>query len=274
MKTGRFAPLALLLALAAPACDIKVGEKGGFSIEPTQGKANDEWVRSYSLPKGGRLEIVNTYGSIDGFPANGAAVEVTAERELRLGNPEIAQEQLKQIVMIEEVSPDRVRVQSPTGLGAAEGPLHGATLGVNYKVGIPPGLIVLLKTEFGHIRVENLHGQLTTTTTNGGLTLKDVSGQLDAGTVNGGVAATLTAITGDVKLAAVNGGVRLGIPMTADAEIEATAVNGAVSLDEGLGVVTTQKERQRVVGRLNKGGPKITAQVVNGSVRVTHGAVN
>jgi DUF4097 and DUF4098 domain-containing protein YvlB len=274
MRTRRFVPLALLLALAAIACDIKVGEKGGFSIEPTQGKANDEWVRSYALPKGGRLEIVNTYGNIDAFAATGDAVEVTAEREFRLGNPEIAQAELKKIMMIEEVAPDRVRVQSPTGLGEAEGPLHGATLGVNYKVGIPPGLIVLLKTEYGHIKVENIHGQLTTATTNGGLTLKDVSGPLDAGTVNGGVTATLTAVTGDVKLAAVNGGVRLGIPTTADAEIEATAVNGGVSLDDGLGVVTTQKERQRVVGRLNKGGPKITAQVVNGGVRMTSGAVN
>jgi hypothetical protein len=274
MQTRPFAPVALLLALAATACDIKVGEKGGFSIEPTQGKANDEWVRSYTLAKGGRLEIVNTYGNIDGFPAKGEAVEVTAERELRLGNPEIAQQELTKVMMIEEVAPDRVRVQSPTGLGVPEGPLHGATLGVNYKVGIPPGLIVLLKTEHGNIRVENIQGQLTTTTTNGGLTLKGVSGPLDAQTVNGGVVATLIAVTGDVRLSAVNGGVRLGMPQTADAEIEATAVNGGVNLDDGLGVVTTQKERQRVVGRLNKGGPKITAQVVNGGVRVTQGAVD
>ena len=274
MKPRPFAPVALLLALAAIACDIKVGEKGGFSIEPTQGKANDEWVRSYALPKGGRLEIVNTYGNIDGFPAKGEAVEVTAERELRLGNPEIAQAELMKVMMIEEVGPDRVRVQSPTGLGIPEGPLHGATLGVNYKVGIPPGLIVLLKTEYGNVRVENLHGQLTTTTTNGGLNLIGVSGPLDAQTVNGGVVATLAAVTGDVKLSAVNGGVRVELPVNADAEIEATAVNGGVSVDDALGVATTQKERQRLVGRLNKGGPKITAQVVNGGVRMTSGAVN
>lgn len=268
------APAALLLALVTAACDIKVGEKGGFSIEPTQGKANDEWVRTYSLPKGGRLEIVNTYGSIDAFPAKGDAVEVTAERELRLGNPDIVQEQLKKVAMIEEVTPDRVRVQSPTGLGIGDGPLHGATLGVNYKVGIPPGLIVLLKSEHGNVKVENVQGQLTATTTNGGLTLRGVSGPVDARTVNGGVNATLTAVTGDVTVSAVNGGVRLGVPPTADAEIEATAVNGGASVDDALGVVTTQKERQRVIGRLNKGGPKITAQVVNGGVRVTSGAVD
>lgn len=122
MQTRAFAPAALLLALAAPACDIKVGEKGGFSIAPTQGKATDEWVRSYPLPPGGRLEIVNTFGSIEGFPAKGASVEVTAEREIRLGNPEAAEAELKKLQMIEEVGPERVRVQSPASLAGGEGP--------------------------------------------------------------------------------------------------------------------------------------------------------
>lgn len=133
---------------------------------------------------------------------------------------------------------------------------------------------MLLQTEHGNVRVDNVQGQLTTTTTNGGLTLRGITGPLDAQTVNGGVVASLTAISGDVRLSAVNGGIRLGLPPSADAEIEATAVNGAVSLDDALDVVTTQKERQRVVGRLNKGGPTIRAQVVNGGVRVTQGAVD
>jgi len=39
-------------------------------------------------------------------------------------------------------------------------------------------------------------------------------------------------------------------------------------LDEALSLAATQRERQHIVGQLNKGGRKIAAQIVNGGIRV------
>ena len=49
----------------AAACDVKVSDKGDVSVDLVNGKATDEWVRTYTIAKGGHLEIVNDKGSIE-----------------------------------------------------------------------------------------------------------------------------------------------------------------------------------------------------------------
>lgn len=250
-------------------CDVKVGEHG-LSFDIAEGKATDEWVRSYALSAGGSLEIVNANGRIEAFPAKGATVEVTARREFRASSDEQAQETLKGTQMIEEVSPDRVRIETPARVfGDGEGPFRQRFLNVNYRIGIPPGLTVSLKTENGHVSVDNVQGTLTIRSTNGGITANGLAGPLDVQTVNGGVNVGLTALAGDVTVGGVNGGVRITVPPGLDANLELHAVNGGVSVDDALSTTTTQKERQHIIGQINKGGPKIAAQIVNGGVRVS-----
>ena len=48
----------LWLALASLGCDVKVGEDG-LSVDFAGTRATDEWVRSYDIKPGGRLEIIN-----------------------------------------------------------------------------------------------------------------------------------------------------------------------------------------------------------------------
>ena len=79
----RFPRLMLVVCLLGTgvACDVKVG-KDGLSLDVASGKAADEWTRTYTLPKGGRLEIINVNGVIEVFPATGSQVEVVAKREV------------------------------------------------------------------------------------------------------------------------------------------------------------------------------------------------
>lgn len=264
MHTRSLAPAALVLALLAPACDVKVGEGGNLSFDIAEGRAEDEWSRTYTLAPGGRLEVVGLFGSIEAYPTEGTTVEVAAKRTLWGRSLEEAQAELKTLQMIEETAPDRVRVQTPP---TPEG--SHLRKSVDYRVGVPAGLVVLFKTENGSITVKDVTGQLTAQTTNGGLTLNGLAGPLDASTVNGGINAELAPLDGDVKLGAVNGGIRFSVPPTIDADLEATTVNGGVSVDDDLKMTVTQKDRTQMRGRFNKGGRKISAQVVNGGVRVS-----
>ncbi len=262
-------PAAVLsLSLVLAGCDVKVGE-GGLSFDIAEGRATSEWVRSYTLPAGGSFEIVNLNGRIDAFPATGATVEVTAKLELRAGSDEQAQEALKGASLVEDVTPERVRIEAPVqAAGDREGPFQRRFMRVDYRVGVPPGLNVSLKTENGQLEVVNLNGKVTLNSTNGGITARGISGSLDAQTVNGGINVDIPAMAGDVKVGGVNGGIRIRVRSSVDANLELHAVNGGVSVDDALPVTTTQRERQHIIGQLNKGGQTISAQIVNGGVRV------
>src|SRR5689334_13130390 len=104
--------LALLVfwsALAGVACDVQVGDKG-VSVDIAHGKAVDEWVRSYTIAPGGRLEIANLNGAIEVTPAAGRTVEIRATREARAGSDDAAHELLQKTSIVEQVSADRVTV--------------------------------------------------------------------------------------------------------------------------------------------------------------------
>jgi hypothetical protein len=261
--------LSLLVVLCA--CDIKVNPQGEVSLNINEGgRAEDEWTRQYRLSPGGRLEIVNVAGSIEARAATGSDVTVRAVRTVRSRSDEAARDALGNIQMLEEVAPGRVRVEAkadqnpPPGSGAPR-----SQIAIEYHLGVPPGLEVVLKTEHGAVNLENVQGTLSVSSTNGGINGRGLSGSLKAATVNGGIQVDLAAVTGDVELVTINGGVRVELPADVDAVIDARAVNGGVSIDERLPLTATERARLHVAGRLNDGGPQISLRTTNGGVRVT-----
>jgi hypothetical protein len=69
----------------------------------------------------------------------------------------------------------------------------------------------------------------------------------------------------------VNGAIRLDLSPDVQATLEASAINGGVVVRDGVALESTERGRQRVAGRINKGGPKIVAQTTNGGVVVSTG---
>ena len=142
-------------------------------------------------------------------------------------------------------------------------------LTVKYEVRIPPGLNILLKTQNGEVRLENIQGvRIEVASTNGGITGRGVSGAVEASTVNGGIQMDLEAVTGDTRMVTVNGGVMLSVAPGVNADLEATVVNGGVLVQDGLSLTGDERSRQRVAGRIGSGGPRLVVQTTNGGVRV------
>lgn len=261
----------VLLLLGAAGCDIKVNQNG-VSVDIAEGRASDEWTRTYSMSPGGRVEIVNVNGGIQVTPAAGGQVEVFARREARTQDEAASKEILQKIEMVEEVAADRVKIQAKTT--AWEGSFAGGLgqrpqVTVEYRLSVPPGLHVDLKTENGGLRLQNVNGSFVTASTNGGINARGVSGSFAAALVNGGIQVDLAQVSGDVSLVTVNGGVRLELPSGVKADLDVRAVNGGVSVDERLGLEATEQARLHIAGRLNGGGPTISAQTTNGGVRVS-----
>jgi len=270
MRLLSFIAIACLLAAG---CDVRVSDKGSISVDLAHGKATDEWTRTYTIAKGGRLEIVNDTGAIEIGRSAGATVDVRAMREARSDSDDGARALLGRVEMNEQVTPDSVRIEAraPEGVAGGRGLRRfgrGSGLTIEYRVLLPAGLSATFRTENGQIRLDNVDGRLEVASTNGGITGRAVSGSLKASAVNGGVQLGFDALHDDVEVTVVNGGVRIEVPRSLDADLEASTVNGGVRVDDDLPLDASVRDRVRVTGRINKGGPRIVLHTTNGGVRV------
>ena len=264
---------ALAVAVLLPGCDIKV-DGDNVSVGVSRGKASDDWVRSYTLPKGARFEVANENGEILVKGTQGTEVKVTAHREVTARSDEEAQDRLKNLKMREDVSADRVFIEALTS-GSMKDVGFVRGVGIRWDIEVPDGLTVSVKTMNGTVRLNDVNGRITAATTNGNVSGNAITGAVQGSSVNGSVSINLDEVKGDVQLSTVNGAVRLELPPTADAELHATTVNGGVSVDDKLAFADVLNNRSNFGaptsfrGRLNKGGPRVTLQTTNGPVRVS-----
>jgi hypothetical protein len=263
---GMRLPVLLVCAAVAAGCDIQVGERGVTSIGITEGRAEDEWTRTYTVQPGGTVEIVNVNGFIEATGGTGSQVEVRAERIVRGHGTENAESRLKQLQMREEVSGERVRIEAQPP--RQQGILDHSSLTVNYRVTVPRGDGLALKSDNREIRLDSLAGHVTATTINGAITGELLSGPAALDTTNGAIRLDLAGVGGDVKLATINGGIRLDIGSGVKATLDATCVNGSIDVADDLKLQATETSPRRLLGTFNGGGPRIAATTVNGGIRI------
>jgi hypothetical protein len=257
--------VAILAGVLTAGCDVQVGDNG-VSFGIAQGKATDEWVRSYTLQPGGHLDISNINGPITVEASTDGKVEVRAVREARGSSDDAARQLLADVRMTEDVAPDHVRVAVQRVGQSSSG--FGRSISARFTVRVPPDLVVSVRTENGAVQLTGVHGTLTAATTNGGVTGRELSGGVTATTVNGGVLLSMHEVRKDITARTVNGGVRIELPPDVNAELSASVVNGGVNVDDALKLAGRQQDRRHVSGTLNNGGPRISADTTNGGVRI------
>jgi DUF4097 and DUF4098 domain-containing protein YvlB len=272
MKQHRRLGVVCLAVLIAPfvltGCDVKVGENG-IDLDVTHGRANDEWKRTYTLAKGGRLEIVSGGGPVNVTSSAGQTVEIHIIRESRASTDEAALQALKEETISEEVAPDRVKVQTTRPRGENSGPFGRRRISTEYRVSIPAGLNVAIRGENADVSLNDVQGQFTLENTNGGFRVSGLSGSITATTVNGLIDLNIAEVHGDIKATTVNGPIRIGLPADVNATLDARTVNGNVSVDDALPFTAAERERLRVSGRFGNGGPTVTLNTTNGPVRIS-----
>jgi hypothetical protein len=253
------------LGVVLSACDIAVNGEGGFRLD-ARGRAQDEWTRSYSIPAGGRLELINVNGRITAEASDAAMVEIRGERVARAATDEGAQDLLGRLEIREEVGDERVRVEvRPPRMSGASG--HE----VKWTVRVPRGVAVDLRTVNGGVRMTGLHGDVRARSTNGGITAKNLTATtVDVSVTNGGIEIELAQAvsSGSFQLQAVNGGVTLLLPDASKADVVARCVNGGISVSGFDLEPTGEQTRRRVDGKLNGGGARVSLETVNGGVKI------
>lgn len=256
----------LLFTTAVAGCDIAVDGHGGLDFGLAGGKASDQWTRTYQVPAGGRLELINVNGRITAEASDGTAIEVSAARAAKATTDEAAKALLDRIEMREEVGTERVRVEvrAPRTTGPSG---HEFT----WTVKVPRGVSVDLRTVNGGVRVANLDGEVRLRSTNGGIKGTGLlATSVDASVTNGGVDIELAKAvsTGTYQMEAVNGGVSVHLPGDSRADIAGRCVNGGITTQDLTLEMVGEQNRRRLDATLNGGGAKVSLETVNGGVTI------
>jgi DUF4097 and DUF4098 domain-containing protein YvlB len=257
-RVSRLAVCALLvpLACAVAACDMSLGNLAGRAV--------DEWTRTYPLSPGGEVHIGNTNGRIEVEAGDGTSVEIKAERIARAATDEGARELLPRITIKEEVSPDRVSVETERMSGI----MIGANYEVRYHVRAPKTAAIDVSNTNGAVVIRGSGGKVAARTTNGSVTTRDLTGPVEARTTNGSVNVDMASIKGDrIALRTTNGSLTLHVPDDAKADVVATWTNGGISVSD-VKVDVSERSRRRFEGRINGGGAPIELQTTNGGIRI------
>jgi hypothetical protein len=246
-----------LLALAATAlsaCNLNLS---------TDVEAKDQWTRTYPLSADGTLAISGTNGQITITGGDSNTVTVNAERIVKASTEEVAKQHLTSFEMKEDVSPDRVSIDSTT-----RGISLNVSRRVNFTVTVPKTASVTVKTSNGEVEVSNIGGHFIAESTNGRVTGTSLQKSAQVSTSNGVISLAFDNVAGEGIVAeTTNGTVTLTIPTMTNAELSARVTNGAVT-HENLNLHVSEASRRRVDGRLGTGGPPIRLETTNGAITI------
>lgn len=254
-RTGFIGALLLLLALPAASSTIK-----------------DTFDKTWDVTQERALVLSNENGSIEIQSWDRDQVRVHAEIDLRAGSRSAAEEAMAQLKIdaIRNGDTISVRTHKPKGSDGFFAWLAGRHLDVtvHYEITVPSRFDVDIETVNGSIDARSLDGSLRFDTVNGRIEVHDSRGTVSADTVNGSIDVEILEVEGNGRMtfATTNGGVRLTLPSTIAADLDASTTNGKIATN--IPVSTHSVSRSRLRGTLNGGGPEIKVRTVNGSIRI------
>lgn len=121
------------------------------------------------------------------------------------------------------------------------------------------------RTSGGHIDVSNSEGTVKVKTSGGHIKLADISGTVEASTSGGGISADLSTIEQYAELSTSGGNVNINIPEQLGVDLNLRGSYVSTNLQNFSGDV----DKDEVRGKLNGGGPMISARTSGGSVSVS-----
>jgi DUF4097 and DUF4098 domain-containing protein YvlB len=219
-----------------------------------------------SIPTGRTLEVKGVNGEIRIEPSTGSEVQVSARITARRSDPN----DVRVEVVPGEGGDVRICSVYPTNDGpvgcAGRGNIRDNDTKVNFTVRLPRGVRMSARNVNGDIVGRGLNSPLEARTVNGRVEIATTEAA-SAQTVNGEILADFGPLGESSDFATVNGSITLGLPPTANANVQASVVNGTITPDFPL-TLTGTISRKKINGRLNNGGPVLSVKTVNGSINI------
>ena len=166
----------------------------------------------------------------------------------------------------------QVKITRGAGHIEASGPAQhdGRNWNVSYEIWMPAGSEAKLEAYNGSIAVDGVTGRLRFHTLNGSVRLAEVGGDVDGETTNGSVTVSVAEgghFQNGLRVETTNGSVKLELPQSYSARVEASTVNGSIRTD--FPITVSGEIGKHLSFTLGSGGPAIEAKTTNGSIHIT-----
>jgi len=240
----------------------------------------EDFSKTLPLKAGERFSLENVNG--------GVAVSTWKEDKVEIKAVKVARNDEKDLKDVE------IRVEQSAGHVSVKAiwpkfRLH-FNVNVDFEIKVPEGVILdEVETVNGGIEVTGRYGRAVAGTTNGSVTVEDASGELKASTTNGGI--QVSRFEGKLQAETTNGNIRLerltfkdGIsaettngsitlaiasPETLNANLLARTTNGHITVDFPVTLKNLTQSKHRVEAKIGQGGPEISLETTNGSIKIT-----
>jgi DUF4097 and DUF4098 domain-containing protein YvlB len=262
-----------------------------FAVAASAGTLTENFSHTYPLSSGGLFSIVNINGEVIVEAWDRDSVEISAVKTVKADNDSDAQDTMKamRIDVIASANSVQVETKLPPHDNGFLSWLAGRNINakVDYHVKVPRHLQLKVdntngrvgvtgtsgkadvETTNGSIEASSAQGDLRFTTTNGHLTLDELAGSVRAETTNGGIHATLNKVDGDLAFETTNGSIKLSLPNSIRANLDASTTNGSIHSD--FEVSSGKSSKHHMVGPINGGGGKLSLETTNGSITISQG---
>lgn len=262
--TFRLRTFRLLAAIGATLIGLAVGTD---SWAGEQGRRHETWTWNGTLAAGRTLEINGVNGDITAEPASGDRIEVVADKSGKRSDPATVRIEVVQDsdgITICAVYPG----QGSACTGRGGGWRNHGDVQVDFTVKVPAGVTLAANTVNGGVTARALGGPVKAHTVNGSCEIETARGG-EAATVNGNVHATLGQVRANDRLdfSSVNGSITLNLPASFDADLAGSTVNGSIETDFPV-TVSGKWGPRNMHGTVGRGGAKLNASTVNGSIKM------
>ncbi len=240
----------------------------------------EDFSKTLPLKAGERFSLENVNGDV--------TVSTWKEDKVEIKAVKVARDDEKDLKDVE------IRVEESAGAVSVKAiwPKMRSHFNVNvdFEIKVPEGVVLdEVETVNGGVELTGRYGRAAVGTTNGSVTVKDAAGELKAYTTNGGIQvdgfegklATETT-NGNIRLEGLtfkdglsaettNGSITLAIaaPETLNADLLARTTNGHITVDFPVTLKNLSQSKHRVEAKIGQGGPKISLETTNGSIKIT-----
>lgn len=214
----------------------------------------ETFSRTLDLGPNGQLSLSNVAGDIEVRGGTGNLVQIEAVKRLRGGRDDDASELLRQTEIEVYHSGERARIQVlyPDRHRDHD---HDSSVSVRFKVSLPRGTSVTLKSVSGDVSLEKVEGEASVSSVSGEIVVTDVQNLQTAKSVSGDVRVTDARSRRDAEISSVSGDVTIrGVEAR---ELTISSVSGDVEIVDGSCERASMKSVSgdlRYQGRLSSGG--------------------
>lgn len=223
----------------------------------------DEVERSFEVGSDAKFALENINGSVEINAWSQDTIKVLAK--LKAKN----QEHLDRITVEMNQTGNGVTVETKHQKNSWS---NNSSEQVSYEVMVPATVdLSRVSLVNGSLVIKDVTGDVKAELVNGSIKASGLAGDGEFSSVNGSVTVSYSEIAADIsdiELETVNGSVKLLVPDSINARVDAETMHGGLKNEFGLAVEKGIFSGKSMNGTIGNGDIKITLESVNGSVRL------